>query len=144
MLYRVHLAWAEFELFVLCRLWIIRSIDKWWLHWHDLIDIFMMKKIQFLKNIIIIITKVFGFSVYAVWFCCCQGFLNYLTFQSFDFERTRWRLSQKRVVRTKLNIYGFITHVKFKYYWGKRRTPRPWYKPSMLGSKITLKIRLFT
>ena len=34
--------------------------------------------------------------------------LNYLAFQSLDFERTWWRLLQKRVVRTKLDIYVFI------------------------------------
>jgi hypothetical protein len=30
-------------------------------------------------------------------------------FQPSDFERTCWRLFQKRVVRTKLDIYVFIT-----------------------------------
>ena len=35
--------------------------------------------------------------------------LIYLAFQSFDFERTWWMLFQKRVVRTKLDSYGFIT-----------------------------------
>jgi hypothetical protein len=34
--------------------------------------------------------------------------LNNLAFQSFDFERTWWRLFQKRVVRTKFDIYVFI------------------------------------
>ena len=34
--------------------------------------------------------------------------LNYLAFQSFDFEHTWWRLFQKRVVRTKLDINVFI------------------------------------
>lgn len=34
--------------------------------------------------------------------------LNYLTFQYFDFERTRHRLSQKRVVRTNGDILVFI------------------------------------
>jgi hypothetical protein len=32
----------------------------------------------------------------------------YLAFQSFDFDRTWWRLFQKRVVRTKFDIYVFI------------------------------------
>jgi len=31
----------------------------------------------------------------------------YLAFQSFDFERTWWRLFQKRVVRTKFDIFVF-------------------------------------
>jgi hypothetical protein len=35
--------------------------------------------------------------------------LNYMAFQSFDFERTLLRLFQKRVVRTKLDIYVLIT-----------------------------------
>jgi len=30
-------------------------------------------------------------------------------FQSFELERTWWRLFQKRVVRTKVDIYDFIT-----------------------------------
>ena len=34
---------------------------------------------------------------------------NYLVFQSFDFERTWLSLFQNRVVRTKLDIYIFIT-----------------------------------
>ena len=33
--------------------------------------------------------------------------LNYLVFQSFDFELTWWMQFQKRVVRTKLDIYLF-------------------------------------
>jgi hypothetical protein len=33
----------------------------------------------------------------------------YLAFQSFDYDRTWWKLFQKRVVRTKLDIYVFIT-----------------------------------
>jgi len=32
--------------------------------------------------------------------------LHYLSSQSFGFEHTRWRLFQKRVVCTKLDIYG--------------------------------------
>ena len=36
--------------------------------------------------------------------------LNYLAFQSFDFERTWWRLFQKDVVRTKFDIYVFIPY----------------------------------
>jgi hypothetical protein len=41
-------------------------------------------------------------------------FLNYeiapkhLNYLAFDFERTWWRLFQKRVVRTKFDIYVFI------------------------------------
>ena len=46
--------------------------------------------------------------------CCFFGFLaskdfNYLAFKYFDFEGTRWRLFQKRVVCTKLDIYVFIS-----------------------------------
>ena len=38
--------------------------------------------------------------------------LNYLAFQSFDFERTWWRLIQTRVVRTKFDIYVFINWIR--------------------------------
>ena len=34
--------------------------------------------------------------------------LNYLAFQYSDFERTWWRLFQKRVVRTKFDLYIFF------------------------------------
>ena len=34
--------------------------------------------------------------------------LNYLAFKSFDFEHTWWSLFQKRVMRTKFDIYIFI------------------------------------
>jgi hypothetical protein len=33
---------------------------------------------------------------------------NHLAFQSLDFERAWWRLSQKRVVRTKCDIYVLL------------------------------------
>jgi len=35
--------------------------------------------------------------------------INYLAFQSFHFERTWWRLFQKRVVCTKFDVYVFIS-----------------------------------
>ena len=38
--------------------------------------------------------------------------LNYLAFQSFDFQCTWWRLFQKRVMRTKFDIYVFIIRQK--------------------------------
>ena len=58
--------------------------------------------IQFLNNVIS--NKI---NKDLLWFYCSQ---NYLAFQSFDFERTWWRLFQKRIVRTKFYIYVFITH----------------------------------
>ena len=41
--------------------------------------------------------------------------LNYLTWQLFGFERTRWRLFQKRVVSTTFDIYVFIKSNTFKW-----------------------------
>ena len=41
--------------------------------------------------------------------------LNYLTFQSFDFEFTWWKLFQKSVGRTKFYICVFITTIL--YHW---------------------------
>jgi hypothetical protein len=38
---------------------------------------------------------------------------NYLTFKHFDIERTWWRLFQKRVVRSKFDIYVLIANTKF-------------------------------
>ena len=69
--------------------------------------------------------SVFVFGNYKISVTICLSFrpfgfiapktLNYLAFQSFDFERTWWRLFQKRVVRTKFDIYLFYyyrCHVK--------------------------------
>ena len=55
----------------------------------------------------------FGFIAPSCWLSHLFGFiaptiLNYLAFQSFDFEHTWWRLFQKRVVRTRFDIYVFI------------------------------------
>jgi len=41
--------------------------------------------------------------------------LIYLEFQSFGFERTWWRLFQKRFVRTKFDIYVFIMQRSFLF-----------------------------
>ena len=46
---------------------------------------------------------------YPVWHFIAPKTLNYLAFQSFDFEFTWWWLFQKRVVRIKFDIYVFIT-----------------------------------
>ena len=49
----------------------------------------------------------FGYPVYTFGFIAPKA-LNYLAFQSFDFDRTWWKLFQKRVVRTKFDNYVFI------------------------------------
>jgi len=46
--------------------------------------------------------------------------LNYLAFQTFDFEHTWWRLFQKRVVRTKFEIYSVWPKVSHQN--GRRQT----------------------
>jgi hypothetical protein len=38
-----------------------------------------------------------------------------LAFQSLDFERTWWRLFQKRIVCTKFDIYVFIRYIMIKF-----------------------------
>ena len=40
--------------------------------------------------------------------------LNYLAFQSFDFELTWWRLLQKGVVRILFDIYVLIAEILIK------------------------------
>jgi hypothetical protein len=45
---------------------------------------------------------------YIKQFTCSQNFLNYLSFHAFDVERTWWKLFQKRVVRTKFDIYVLL------------------------------------
>jgi hypothetical protein len=39
-----------------------------------------------------------------------EFFFNYLDFKYFGFERTRWRLFQKRVMRTEFDIYVITKH----------------------------------
>ena len=40
--------------------------------------------------------------------CLLPNFLKLFGFPTFPFERTRWKLFQKRVVLTKFDIYVFI------------------------------------
>ena len=47
--------------------------------------------------------------------CIAPKALNSLTFQSFDFERTWWRLFQKRVVCTKFEIYVLLIVLQLYY-----------------------------
>ena len=42
--------------------------------------------------------------------------LIYLAFQSFDCKHTCWRLFQKRVARTKFDIYVFISILLYNFY----------------------------
>ena len=58
----------------------------------------------------------FGYPVRDRWYPCTQRLLIYLAFQSFDFERTRWKLFQKRVVYTNLDIY-FLTREWCWWMW---------------------------
>ena len=46
-----------------------------------------------------------GYTVWLTWF---QLLLNYLVFQYFDYEPTRWRLFKRSVVCTKIYMYVFI------------------------------------
>jgi hypothetical protein len=73
--------------------------------------------LQFLNNVIINKTKVLLPQGLIIFWLSCLGFiapktLNYLVFQSFDFEHTWWRLFQKRVVRTNFDIYVFMKSMK--------------------------------
>jgi len=49
--------------------------------------------------------------------CLLLNTLNYLIFQSFDYERTFWRLYQKRIARTEFYIYVFIKLFGFPIFW---------------------------
>jgi hypothetical protein len=49
----------------------------------------------------------FGYTVKALWFITPKT-LNFLAFQSFDFECTWWRLFEEGVMHTKFDIYSFI------------------------------------
>jgi len=63
-----------------------------------------------------------------IWlFCLCPLVLllpntfKLLPFQSFDFEHTWWWLFQKRIVRTKFGIYGFIQNMCFNDYINRHK-----------------------
>jgi hypothetical protein len=65
-----------------------------------------------MRNEPIIISLHIYFLLYIQW-CRLFGYysktlLCYLAFQYFDIEHTWWRLFQKRVMRTKFDIYAFI------------------------------------
>jgi len=61
------------------------------------------------------------FLFWGLWFSCSQILLNYLVFQSFDYDLTWWRFIQKRVVRTKFDIYlfndNYIAVILLLKYW---------------------------
>jgi hypothetical protein len=62
-------------------------------------------------GILVILFTTFGFT-------CSKTLLNYLAFQSFNYKRTRWRLFQQRVMRTKFDTYVLITHNNlFKFFF---------------------------
>ena len=49
--------------------------------------------------------------------------MNYSAIESFDWDRTWWRLFQNRVIRTKFDINAFIcTFVIFIYIWISTKT----------------------
>ena len=54
----------------------------------------------------------FGYSVYTLWFYCSGNF-KLFGFPIFRYWATWWRLFQKRVVHTKLDIYLFICSLLF-------------------------------
>jgi hypothetical protein len=88
--------------------------------------------LQFLNNVIINKTKVLLPDLSRFWLSCLVPLvypktLNYLAFQYFDFECTWWRFFQKRVVRTKFDIYAFIR--------GGNRSNRR--KPSICRKSLT-------
>ena len=57
------------------------------------------------------------YPIKVLWFYCSQRLVNYLSFQFFDYECTWWRLCQKRVMYSKLDIYVFITIVRSSYHY---------------------------
>ena len=68
--------------------------------------------------------KLLDFLIVYVELTWCQLFLKYIVFfapkdfndlalQSFNFERTQWRLFQKYVMHTKLDISILFIHIRF-------------------------------
>ena len=62
------------------------------------------------------------------------NFLNYLSLQPFDRERIWWRLFQKRVVCTKLDIYVFILSIEQMKNKQKRKNVSIWQVTSHLSN----------
>ena len=58
----------------------------------------------------------FGYPKFRPFSFIASKTFNYLAFQSFDFERTWWRLLQKCVVHTKFDIYFFIQRILVKLH----------------------------
>jgi hypothetical protein len=50
----------------------------------------------------------FGYPVLAHWFSCYQTILIYFGFPTFRLDNICWRLFQKHIVHTILDIYVYI------------------------------------
>ena len=70
----------------------------------------ILSSLEYIIHIHEVTLAYFGYPVLGLLVLVLPKLLNYFSFQSFDFERTWWRLFQKRVVRTKFDIYVFIPY----------------------------------
>jgi hypothetical protein len=82
--------------------WFIRYIYYWNLQFLNNVNVNKTKVLlPQVKQILAILFRFFGFIAPKIF--------NYMAFQSFDFERTWWRLFQKYVVGIKFDIYFFVS-----------------------------------
>jgi hypothetical protein len=72
--------------------------------WHNLLQKTLLHPFETIKTTL----ADFCYPVYELWVFFAFKTLNYLAFKSFNFERTWWRLFQKRVVRTKYDVHVYI------------------------------------
>ena len=70
-------------------------------------------------SILAIMFRPFGFKAYKT--------LNYFAFQPFEFEHNRWRLFQKRVVRT-ISTFSLLSLGRYLCWWNI--SPRMYHLPS--------------
>jgi hypothetical protein len=83
----------------------VGDISQFWLSSLYPLDQLLLK--AFVLFLLTIVLSVLRFTDSDYPFGIFKLFLNYLAFQSVDYERTWWMLFQKGVLRTKFDIYVF-------------------------------------
>jgi hypothetical protein len=75
-----------------------------------------------------------------LWFSCSQRLFGYFALQSFDIDRTWWRLFQKPVVGTKLDVYVLIAITEVDISTGRLLVPESYHPPSIqyFGAEIEI------
>jgi hypothetical protein len=100
-------------------------------------------------NILILKLKFFSFKhgwPYMIWSICLdplvyllpKAFQNYLAFKSLNLGCTWWKIFQKRVERSKLDIYVLVEWIYLGFEWYSRMGDLNWFWLSCVGPLIYL------